>query len=78
MSSPDGAQNYGWYIPNQIPAGALVGRIGNSGTIFKVGSKATITADKSGVLNLAIGMEPNYSNQAFPGEYHTKIHVEKK
>ncbi|HZZ73562.1 MAG TPA: hypothetical protein VFE24_15015 [Pirellulales bacterium] len=78
VSSPDGAQNYGWYLPNQIAAGALVGRFGNSGPVFKVGSHATITADRAGTLFLAIGMEPNYANQNFPGEYHTKIHVEKK
>jgi len=78
MATPEGAANYGWYIPNQIAAGALVARIGNNGPIFKIGSKHSFTADRAGVLNLGIGMEPSYVNNNFPGDYRTKIRVEKK
>ena len=77
-STPDGAPNYGWYMGNQIAAGALVGRIGDSGTVFKVGRQSSFTAKKSGVLQLAIGMHPSYINNAFPGKYTTKIRVRPK
>ena len=48
MAGPDGAPNYGWYVPNQIPGGALVAKIGDKGTIFKVGRQMTFTAKNSG------------------------------
>ncbi len=77
-SGPDGAPNYGWYIPNQIPGGALVAKVGDGGTIFKVGRQSTFTAKASGVLQFAIGMQGEYSQGSyqFPGEYRLRIRVE--
>ncbi len=79
-STPDGAANFGWYIPNEIPTGALVAQIGNSGKIFKVGSKHTFTATKSGTLNFAVAMQNEYSQNgyAFPGQYRVRIKVNPK
>lgn len=78
MATPDGSPNYGWYMGNDIAAGALVGKIGDSGPIFKIGSKNTFVAKKSGTLMLAIGMNPSYANQAFPGKYDVKVRVQPK
>jgi hypothetical protein len=78
MSTPDGSPNYGWYMGNDVAAGALVAKIGDSGPIFKVGSKNTFVAKKAGTLMLAIGMNPSYANQAFPGKYDVKVRVQPK
>lgn len=80
QSGPDGMQNYGWYIPGQIPGGALCARIGDKDTVFKVGSKNTFVAKKSGILQLAIGMQGEYANEGyqFPGEYKVKVKVDPK
>lgn len=78
MATPDGSPNYGWYMGNEIAAGALVAKISDSGPIFKVGSKNTFVAKKSGTLMLAIGMNPSYANQAFPGKYDVKVRVQPK
>jgi hypothetical protein len=77
-SGPDGMPNYGWYVPSSIPGGALVYRIGDKGQVQKAGSRVTFTAKTSGVLQLAIGMMPEYSNEGynFPGEYKAKIKVD--
>src|SRR5439155_291652 len=79
-SGPDGAANYGWYIPNQIPGGALVARIGEKGTIFKVGRQSNFVAKNSGVLQFAIAMQAEYAseNYAFPGQYTVKLKVDPK
>ena len=76
MSTPEGAPNYGWYIANKIPSGALVMRIGNSGQPEKVGSKHTFTAKKSGTLQFGIGMNASYVNHNFPGAYSVKVTIE--
>ncbi|MEX2186517.1 MAG: hypothetical protein WD875_06975 [Pirellulales bacterium] len=77
-SGPDGDGNqYGWYVGNSIPGGALVGKIGNSDSPFKVGSSSTFTAKKAGTLYLAIGMNPGQASSSFPGTYNVKIRVEK-
>lgn len=80
MSTPDGGQNFGWYIPNQIPGGALVARIGDKGTVMKVGRQATFVAKSSGTLQFAIGMQGEYANEGynFPGEYRLKVKVDPK
>ncbi|MEX2214996.1 MAG: hypothetical protein WD768_12755 [Phycisphaeraceae bacterium] len=78
MSTPDGSPNYGWYLGNQMPAGLLVGKVGDSGQIFKVGSKHSFVAKKAGYLYLAIGMNPSYATQAFPGKYDVKVRVQPK
>ncbi len=77
-SNPDGAQNFGWYQANVIPIGALVGKIGSQGTVFKIGSKHSFTADKAGTLYLAMAMMPDYANNQFPGEYRIKLRVQRK
>jgi hypothetical protein len=78
QSGPDGMPNYGWYMANTIPGGALVGRIGDKGTVFKIGSKHSFVAKTSGTLQLAIGMIADYANDSYnyPGEYKVKIKVD--
>lgn len=80
FSTPDGSEQFQWYVPNQIPGGALVGRIGTSGKIFKVGAKHTQTVAKGGILYLGIAMNPQFATQDynFPGGYDVKIRVNAK
>jgi len=77
FSTPDGSEQFQWYVPNQIPGGALVGRIGTGGKVFKVGSKHTQTVTKSGILYLGIAMNPQFASQDynFPGGYDVKLRV---
>jgi hypothetical protein len=76
ISTPEGGQNFGWFVPNSIPGGALVAAIGNEDNIFKVGSKSTFRAQRTGVLRFGIAMPPEYVQQNFPGKYNVKIRVE--
>jgi len=76
VSTPEGGQNFGWFVPNSIPGGALVASIGNEENIFKVGSKSTFRAQRSGMLRLGIAMPADYAQQNFPGKYNVKIRVE--
>jgi hypothetical protein len=78
FSTPDGAANYGWYVENQIPGGALVAKIGDNGPIFKVGSKHTFIADRAGELQFGIGVANNHGNQVFPGQYNVNLVVRRK
>lgn len=80
FSTPDGSEQFQWYVPNQIPGGALVARIGTAGKIFKVGSKNTFTATRSGQLQFGIAMNPQFSGNdyAYPGEYTVKVRVNQK
>lgn len=77
-SGPDGGQNFGWYAKNSIAGGALIGKIGNSSDEFKIGSKHTFTAKRSGMLKLAIAMQAQYAQQGynFPGQYNVRVKVE--
>jgi hypothetical protein len=79
-TGPDGAPNYGWYVPNQIPGGSLVARIGDKGQVFKVGRQLTMTAKSAGVLQLAIGIQAEYANEgySYPGQYNVKLKIEPK
>lgn len=79
-ATPEGAANFGWYEQNTIPGGALVAKIGNSGKVFKVGSKNTIVAKSSGLLQFAVAMQAQYANQSyvFPGEFKVRLKVEPK
>jgi hypothetical protein len=77
VSSPDGGANFGWYVPNSIPGGALVASIGSDGNIFKVGSKSTFKAKRSGVLRFGIGMQGDFANHNFPGKYNVKVRIER-
>jgi len=78
VSTPEGAQNYGWYVANKIAGGALIGKIGKGGQIFKIGSKYGGTAESSGTLQLAIAMQGDYANQNFPGEYKVRVRIKRK
>lgn len=78
QSTPDGAANYGWYIPNQIPMGALVGKIGKNGPVLKIGSSTSFTAEQSGELQFAVAMHQSYINNPFPGKYNVKIKIKPK
>jgi len=78
FSTPDGAANFGWYVEGKIPGGALVARMGDSGPIFKVGSKHTFTAERAGTLHFGIALAGNHANQAFPGQYSVKVVVRRK
>jgi hypothetical protein len=77
LSTPDGAPNYGWFIPGQIASGTLVGKVGNE-SFMKLGSKTTFTAERSGVLQLGIGMQADYAENQFPGKYSVKVRVQRK
>ncbi len=76
-STPDGAPNYGWFIPNQIASGTLVGKVGSE-SFRKIGSKTTFNVERSGVLHLGIGMQNDYTENQFPGTYNVKIRVQRK
>jgi hypothetical protein len=78
-SGPDGGQNFGWYIPNKIAGGTLIGRIGNGSEEFVIGSKHSFTAKRSGMLKLDIAMQAQYDRLGynFPGKYNVKINLEK-
>ncbi len=80
FSTPDGSEQFQWYIPNQIAGGALVGRIGTAGKVFKVGSKHTTTISKTGILYFGIAMNQQFASQDynFPGEYTVKVRVNPK
>ena len=79
-STPDGAPNYGWYIPNQIPGGALIARIGDKGVAFKVGRQLNFVAKNSGVLQLAIAIQAQHASEgyAYPGQYNVKLRIDPK
>lgn len=74
ISTPDGAPNCGNYQGN-IPMGALVGRVGEKGAPFLVGSKKSFVAQKSGTLYLGFAMQQNWANYQFPGKYEARIRV---
>lgn len=76
FSVPDGMPNYGTYM-NNIHQGALVARVGDSGQVFKVGAEHSFTAEKSGVLQLAVAINHSYINHNFPGEYEVNIRVDR-
>jgi len=78
MSGPDGGQNFGWYIQNKITSGTLIGKIGNNGEEFKIGSKHSFVSKHTGELKLAIAMQGQYAQQGynFPGQYNVRVKVE--
>ena len=77
FSTPDGSEQFQWYLPNQIPGGALVARVGTTGKVFKVGSKHTFTSTRTGILYFGIAMSPQFASQDYnyPGRYDVKIRV---
>ena len=74
VSGPDGAVSYGWFVANQIANGALIARIGRQEP-FLVGSSHRFRADRSGLLELGIGIQPAQANRQFPGQYEVTIRV---
>ena len=74
--SPDGNTQYGNF--NGHGGGTLLAQIGDDDKFIKIGTKATFTASKSGLLKLGVAMQAEYSNDSyqFPGSYKAKIVVE--
>ena len=77
QSTPDGATNVGVSYQG-MQVGTLAARIGDNGTLIKVGSKLAWTADKAGVLFLGVACPDDYASYTFPGEYQVKIRVTRK
>lgn len=72
--SPDGSSNYGNWNDN-IMIGALIGRIGAGGTVFKIGERHNEKIEADGELHLgiaAVESAGNYGN----GEYKARIQVQ--
>jgi len=78
MSTPDGGQHYGWYVPNEIHGGTLIVRIGDGGKVQKAGSRSSFVAKTTGILQFAIAMAPEYSQEGyqFPGQYEVTVKVD--
>ena len=77
-STPEGNQQYGWFLGNQIAMGALIGRVGTNDQFIKIGNKYSLTVEKGGILQLAIAMNNDYNENQFHGKYTVKIHVAKR
>jgi hypothetical protein len=77
QSTPEGSPNFGSVGPG-IFGGTLIGKLGESGTVVKVGSNLKFTADRGGVFELSIASPGDYQGNTFPGEYNVKIRVLKK
>ncbi|MFH1423134.1 MAG: hypothetical protein ABIH42_10535, partial [Planctomycetota bacterium] len=71
--TPEGDTNY-TSIPN-FPGGALVGKIGQNGNLFKIGSKYNGKAEAEGNLFLGIAIRDRYTNT---GNFKVKITVDKE
>jgi hypothetical protein len=80
-TGPDGATNYGQAnVGGQnFPGGTLVGKIGNSGKVIKVGSRANFVADATGTLQFGVVVHSSYARRgySFPGQYDLKIRVDR-
>ncbi len=76
IANPDGNLGYGNFEGHG--GGTLLGRIGDSGDYIKLGSKATFTAGKAGILHVGVAVQGDYAQQGyqFPGEYKVKLVVE--
>ncbi|MBI5396006.1 MAG: hypothetical protein HZA91_11985 [Verrucomicrobia bacterium] len=72
--SPEGSSNYGNWNEN-IMIGALIGRIGASGSVFKVGERYNDKIEADGELHLgiaAVESAGNYGN----GEYKVRVQIQ--
>jgi hypothetical protein len=81
QSGPDGGANFGTQQPDNIPGGALIARISGGagkGDLFKVGSKHTFTAPRSGTLEFSVAIPGDFGGNQFPGEYQVKVRVVRK
>ena len=73
-ASPDGTPNRSSHY-GRIPLGALMGKIGPNGKLFKVGSSYVGVADQGGKLFLGVAVRSGYSTS---GDFRAKVQVEKK
>lgn len=73
-STPDGSSNRSSHYSG-IPIGGLMGKIGPSGKLFKVGSNYAGVADQNGRLYLAVAVRSGYSTT---GDFRVTVQVEKK
>lgn len=69
---PDGDPN-NTYLSN-LPMGALVGRIGLNGSLFKIGASYKMTADRDGKLYLGVAIRERSS---LSGDFKVKVTIEK-
>ena len=60
---------------NDYTLNVLSARSIGSGEELLIGSKNTIVAKKTGVLQLGLAMQQNWSNYQFPGEYKVKVRI---
>ena len=75
-ASPEGLPNQGNW--NGLANGSLAARIGDKGDIIGIGSDNTFTAEKSGILYLAVAIADNYANNngyRWTGKFKTKVKV---
>ncbi|MCX7702713.1 MAG: hypothetical protein N2234_01230 [Planctomycetota bacterium] len=70
---PEGNSSYGQHVPG-IPMGALMGRIGASGEVFKIGNELKITAKTSGKLYLGIAIQERFQ---VTGNFSVSVKAEK-
>ena len=81
-SGPDGSTSYSYYQFNGVnyPGGCIVARVGDSGKLIKVGSRAKFTITKAGTLKFGVAMNNSYTSTSyfFPGEYKVRIKVTPK
>ncbi|MFQ5734053.1 MAG: hypothetical protein ACE5KM_19105 [Planctomycetaceae bacterium] len=81
-SGPDGSTTYSYYQvgSQRFPGGALVARVGDSGKLIKVGSRAKFTITKAGTLKFGMAMNNSYTSSSyyFPGDYKLRIKVTPK
>lgn len=71
--NPNGNAQYG--NENGLPLGCLVGRIGANGKIVKLGAKATLTADREGVLYLGYVSGRRSGGDENAGAYKVTVQV---
>jgi hypothetical protein len=72
--SPEGSSNYGNWNDN-IMIGALVGRIGSSGPVFKIGERFGDRVEAEGELHLGIAAVESAGNFG-NGEYKVRVQVQ--
>ena len=79
-ATPDGSQQFNWYVQPTIPGGALVGQLDANGSPYMVGSQRHILIKRAGVLHLAIAMHSSYTadSHKFPGKYTVIVRIESK
>lgn len=72
--TPEGISSYGQHYPG-IPFGALMGRIGRHGELFKIGRDFKMTAKRAGRLYLAIAVQTRSTR--ITGSFSVTVKVEK-